>query len=64
MKSLQKPERFHKTNEQIEPVMSRENILVVEDEKDIQELIRYNLASELYNVTCVGSGEDALKTTR
>jgi DNA-binding response OmpR family regulator len=44
--------------------MSKENILVVEDEKDIQELIRYNLSSESYRVTCVGSGEDGLKTAR
>ena len=44
--------------------MSKENILVVEDEKDIQELIRYNLSNESFSVTCVGSGEDALKTAR
>lgn len=44
--------------------MSGEKVLVVEDEEDIQELIRYNLAREAYQVTCVTSGEDALKSAR
>jgi two-component system alkaline phosphatase synthesis response regulator PhoP len=41
--------------------MPRETILVVEDEEDIQELIRYNLAQAGYRVTCVASGEEAVK---
>ncbi len=41
--------------------MARERILVVEDEDDIQELIRYNLVKEGYQVETVSSGEDALK---
>ena len=44
--------------------MAGETVLVVEDEEDIQELIRYNLAREAYKVTCVTSGEDALKSAR
>ncbi len=36
-------------------------ILVVDDEEDISELVRYNLASEGYDITCAGSGEEALK---
>jgi len=44
--------------------MSGENILVVEDEKDIQELVRYNLAREGYRVTCADTGEDALKKAK
>ncbi len=44
--------------------MPGEKVLVVEDEEDIQELIRYNLAREAYNVTCVTCGEDALKSAR
>lgn len=44
--------------------MSEENILVVEDEKDIQELVRYNLSKEGYRVTCADSGEEALKTVK
>lgn len=40
--------------------MSRENILVVEDEEDIQQLLCYNLIKEGYHVACVSSGEKAL----
>lgn len=40
--------------------MSREVILVVDDEIDIQELIRYNLRKEGFSVFVVGTGEDAL----
>ena len=41
--------------------MSKERILVVEDEEDILELVRYNLARENYQVFCAASGEEALK---
>jgi len=41
--------------------MSKEHILVVDDEEDILELVRYNLAREGFRVTCSVSGEDALK---
>lgn len=41
--------------------MTKERILVVEDEQDILELVRYNLARENYQVFCASSGEDALK---
>ncbi|MEN6498484.1 MAG: response regulator transcription factor [Thermoguttaceae bacterium] len=44
--------------------MPREKILVVEDEKDIQELLQYNLAKEGYAVTPVTCGEDALRAVR
>ncbi|HUN19235.1 MAG TPA: response regulator [Caldisericia bacterium] len=44
--------------------MPRENILVVDDEEDILELLRYNLAKNGFNVTTATSGEDALKTTK
>jgi two-component system phosphate regulon response regulator PhoB len=44
--------------------MARENILVVEDERDIQELVRYNLGKEGYTVQCVGTGEEALRAVR
>jgi two-component system phosphate regulon response regulator PhoB len=44
--------------------MAHENILVVEDERDIQELVRYNLGKEGYVVTCVATGEEALRTAR
>ncbi len=41
--------------------MARRHIFVVEDEEEIQELVRYNLAKEGYDVTCVESGERALR---
>jgi two-component system phosphate regulon response regulator PhoB len=44
--------------------MSRETILVVEDEEDILELVRYNLAKEHFDVIGVTSGEEAMKAAR
>ena len=41
--------------------MRKESILVVEDERDILELIVYNLKKERYQVTGVTSGEEALR---
>ena len=38
----------------------RAQILVVDDESDLLELVRYNFAAAGYNVTCVGSDEEAL----
>jgi len=40
--------------------MTKQHILVVEDEEDIRELLRYNLQKEGYQLTCVGSGEAAI----
>jgi two-component system, OmpR family, alkaline phosphatase synthesis response regulator PhoP len=39
--------------------MNKETILVVDDEEDILELVRYNLSREGYVVQCAASGEDA-----
>ena len=44
--------------------LARENVLVVDDERDILELVKYNLDKEGYRVTVVASGEDALAATR
>jgi len=44
--------------------MARDSVLVVDDEQDIQELVRYSLAREGYKVECVGTGEEALKAAR
>ena len=44
--------------------MAKESILVVEDEDDIRELLRYNLAKEGYQVTGSASGEEALKAVK
>lgn len=40
--------------------MAKEKILVVDDEEDILELVRYNLSKEGYTVDCVKSGEKAI----
>lgn len=42
-------------------MIAKEKILVVDDEEDILELLRYNLAREGYQVVCAASGEKALK---
>ncbi len=44
--------------------MSKEHILIVEDEKGILDVVRYNLDKEGYRVSSVLSGEDALDQTR
>ena len=43
--------------------MSKENILIVDDEEDVLELVRYNLEKEGYAVQTAACGEDALKKT-
>lgn len=40
--------------------MSKEQILVVDDEEDIRELIQFNLEREGYSVLTAASGEEAL----
>jgi two-component system, OmpR family, alkaline phosphatase synthesis response regulator PhoP len=44
--------------------MPKEKILVVDDEEDILELIRYNLVKEGYRLACVTSGEEALREAK
>jgi two-component system alkaline phosphatase synthesis response regulator PhoP len=44
--------------------MAKEKILVVDDEEDILELVRYNLSREGYQVTGSLTGEDALRKVR
>jgi two-component system phosphate regulon response regulator PhoB len=46
------------------PEGSAPRILVVDDEDDLLELLRYNLTREGYQVTCVATGEDALRNVR
>ena len=48
----------------VEGLMSGEKILVVDDEENIRELVKYNLDREGYWVATVGSGEEALKQAR
>ena len=40
--------------------MSRQSVLLIEDEADIRELVGYNLDKAGYHVTCVVTGEQAL----
>jgi len=44
--------------------MGKERILVVDDEEDILELVRFHLAREGYQVTLAASGEEALKKAK
>ena len=40
--------------------MSREKLIVVDDEEDILELLKFNLEREGYEVFCAATGEDAI----
>jgi two-component system phosphate regulon response regulator PhoB len=44
--------------------VANETVLVVDDERDILELISYNLENEGYSVSTVETGEDALRMAR
>jgi len=44
--------------------MSKETILIVDDEPDIIELIKYNLKNEGYFILTAQTGEQAIKTAR
>ncbi|OGP57471.1 MAG: DNA-binding response regulator [Deltaproteobacteria bacterium RBG_13_49_15] len=42
--------------------MAKEKILIVDDEDDILELVRYNLEKEGFTIKCATSGEQAVKS--
>jgi two-component system, OmpR family, alkaline phosphatase synthesis response regulator PhoP len=44
--------------------MTKEKILVIEDEDDIQELIRYNLVKEGFQVVGATTGEDGVRIAK
>ncbi|MFH2012023.1 MAG: response regulator [Pseudomonadota bacterium] len=44
--------------------MAKEKILIVDDEQDIIELIKYNLEMEGFRVSSASNGEDALRLAR
>ena len=44
--------------------MARNSIIVVEDEEDILDLVKYNLERVGYRVTAASSGEEGLKAIR
>lgn len=39
-------------------------VLVVDDDRDILELLRYNLKKEAYDVRCAENGEEAIETAK
>ncbi|MEA1980046.1 MAG: response regulator [candidate division Zixibacteria bacterium] len=44
--------------------MKKKHIIIIEDEVDIQELIKYNLSKEGYRVTGFTSGEEGLNSVK
>lgn len=44
--------------------MAKENILIVDDEEDVLELVRYNLDNNGYNTQTATTGEEALTKAR
>jgi len=44
----------------MDTVMTKEKILIVDDEEDILELVRYNLSREGYKILCASTGEEGL----
>jgi len=46
------------------PAKAGRRVLVVEDEQDVAELLRYSLVEEGYDVVIVANGADALKRAR
>ena len=44
--------------------MSKERVLIIEDEEDILALVHYNLAKEGYRVTTATTGEEGLKAAK
>jgi len=64
---LQRKPQFPENQDQIldkRNLMPKEHILVVDDEEDILELVRYNLAREGYEIVCAASGEESLKKAK
>jgi len=44
--------------------MSGKQVLVVDDEEDVLELVRFNLSKEGYRVNCATTGEEAIESIR
>ncbi|MFA5785169.1 MAG: response regulator transcription factor [Phycisphaerae bacterium] len=44
--------------------MPKENILIVDDEEDVLELVRYNLEKNGYKILAATNGEDAIKIAK
>jgi two-component system alkaline phosphatase synthesis response regulator PhoP len=48
----------------VKRIMTKQKILVVDDEEDILELLRFNLTKEGYTVSSASTGEEALSMAR
>jgi two-component system phosphate regulon response regulator PhoB len=44
--------------------MAKKHILIVDDEEDILELVRYNLEKSMYACTCAATGTQAVRVAR
>jgi two-component system, OmpR family, alkaline phosphatase synthesis response regulator PhoP len=64
IKSVKRGARLYMDVDGAVNLMAKETILVVEDEEDIRELLKYNLEKEGYQVTVAATGEEALQTVR
>jgi two-component system, OmpR family, alkaline phosphatase synthesis response regulator PhoP len=53
-----------KKTTRIEQTMSKEKILVIEDEEDILALVHFNLVKEGFRVECATTGEEGFKKAR
>ena len=58
------PDRHSPAMKTSSPTLALGRVLVVEDERDVAELIRYNLGKEGYDVVVTASGTDAVKQAR
>src|SRR4051812_10662138 len=47
-----------------ESAMSKSTVLVIDDEADLVELLRYNLERDGFNVVCARDGRDGLNAAR
>jgi two-component system alkaline phosphatase synthesis response regulator PhoP len=62
MVSMTRREAFASNVENVD--MTSHRVLVVDDEEDLLELVRYNLSKEGFQVHCVSSGEEAIQAAR
>jgi two-component system, OmpR family, alkaline phosphatase synthesis response regulator PhoP len=64
MKSVKKEPDYSEIVDGAMKLMAKEHLLVVEDEEDIRELLKYNLEKDGYQVVGVATGEEALQAVR
>jgi len=57
-------ENFHTLPTSESVAMAKHRILVVDDEEDLLELVRFNLSKEGYQVRCALTGEDAIREAK